>query len=84
MPTKGDRSRTRLRKTVFRLTLCLFTIALAGCATRRAIMVNERGEELTCETRGYGFIATLAAISQQDDCVKEAEKRGYRLKEPSN
>jgi nucleosome binding factor SPN SPT16 subunit len=43
-------------------------------------MVNERGEELTCETRGYGFIASLAAMSQQDDCVRDAEKRGYRLK----
>jgi hypothetical protein len=43
-------------------------------------MVNDRGEELTCETRGYGIIASLAAISEHDDCVRDAEKRGYRLK----
>jgi len=61
------------------LIVC-FSLAAAGCATRRTVMVNDAGSEITCETRGYGFIAALAAAGQQDECIRDAEKRGYRAK----
>jgi hypothetical protein len=56
---------------------------LAGCATEGAVLVNDRGEELTCEARGYGFGGSLATPYKLDECVAEAAKRGYRLKEPA-
>jgi hypothetical protein len=69
--------------TVLAFALCWLTLSAAGCATRRTVLVNERGDELTCETRGYGFIAALVAATELGECVKDAETRGYRIKTPS-
>jgi hypothetical protein len=43
--------------------------------------VNNRGEEVSCEASGWGFIGSLATSYKQDECLAEAEKRGYRLKD---
>ncbi len=59
--------------------LVLLPLALAGCGMERAVLVNDRGERITCETRAYGLIPNLVASSQQKECVAEAESRGYRL-----
>jgi hypothetical protein len=58
--------------------------ALPGCATQRTVLVNSQGEELTCEASGWGFIGSLATAHKQEECVSNAEKRGYRLKEPKS
>lgn len=63
--------------------LFFITLSLAGCVSQRAVLVNERGEELTCETTGYGFIASMMASNKQKECVSDAETRGYRVKEPN-
>jgi hypothetical protein len=44
-------------------------------------MVNNQGDELICEVQGYGFVGSLAAPYKSDECILDAEKRGYRLKE---
>ncbi len=56
-------------------------LSLAGCVTERALLVNERGEEMTCETTASGIFPSLVISSKQQECISEAEKRGYRLKE---
>jgi hypothetical protein len=61
-----------------------FLLMLIGCASQRAVLVNNRGEEVTCETSGWGFIGSLATSYKQDECIAEAEKRGYRLKAQKN
>jgi uncharacterized protein YcfL len=61
--------------------LFFMALNLAGCVSQRAVLVNERGEELTCETTGYGFIASMMASNKQTGCVSDAERRGYRVKE---
>jgi hypothetical protein len=58
--------------------LFLLVLALAGCATERAVLVNSQGEELTCETSGYGFFGSVSVRNQHQQCIAEAEKRGYR------
>ena len=65
-----------------RRLLC-FCVALsaAGCVSQRAILVNERGEEITCETTGYGAIASMMTSNKQKECIAEAERRGYRVKQ---
>jgi hypothetical protein len=55
-------------------------LVLAGCAAERAVLVNSRGEELTCETSGAGFFGSVSVHNQQAKCIAEAEKQGYRLK----
>lgn len=63
------------------LLLICVALNLAGCVTQRAVLVNERGEEITCETTGYGFIASMMTSNKQKECVSDAERRGYRVKE---
>jgi len=66
------------------IPLLFMALSLAGCVSQRAVLVNERGEELTCETTGSGFIASMMVSNKQKECVSDAEKRGYRVKEQSN
>ncbi len=65
-----------------RYALLFFTaFGLAGCVTQRAVLVNDRGEEMTCETTASGIFPSLVISSKQQKCISEAERRGYRLKE---
>ena len=66
--------------------LLFFCVALsaAGCVSQRAILVNERGEEITCETTGYGAIASMMTSNKQKECIAEAERHGYRVKQQSD
>ena len=62
------------------IILICFLSTCMGCATERTVLVNNRGEELTCEASGWGFIGSLATPYKQDECIADAQKRGYRLK----
>jgi uncharacterized protein YcfL len=59
---------------------CIIVSALIGCAADRAVLVNSQGEQLTCETSGAGFFGSVSVRNQQEKCIADAEKRGYRLK----
>jgi hypothetical protein len=63
-----------------RILLFFIVLALAGCATERAVLVNDQGDQLTCETSGAGFFGSVSVPNQQQKCIADAEKRGYRLK----
>ncbi len=63
-----------------RILLLWVVLALVGCATERAVLVNGQGEELTCETSGAGFFGSVSVHKQQEKCISDAEQRGYRLK----
>ncbi len=66
------------------LWLSVLALTLAGCATERAVLVNARGEEITCETRASGIFPILVISNKQQECISEAEKQGYRLKEENS
>jgi hypothetical protein len=55
-------------------------LSLVGCATERTVLVNDQGDQLTCETSGAGFFGSVSVPNQQQKCIADAEKRGYRLK----
>ena len=63
-----------------RIFLLCVILALVGCAAQRAVLVNSQGDELTCETSGAGFFGAVSVHNQQERCIADAEKRGYRLK----
>jgi hypothetical protein len=71
-----------MHKVIMRVVvfICLM-VTFGGCVSQRAVLVNNRGEELTCETSGSGFFGSISVRNQQEKCVSDAEKRGYRLKE---
>ena len=64
-----------------RLLLSFMLLSLVGCAIERAVLVNDQGDQLTCETSGAGFFGSVSVPNQQEKCIAEAEKRGYHLKE---
>ena len=62
------------------ILLVVFLSILAGCATERTVLVNNQGDFLTCETSGSGFFGAISVRNQQQQCIADAEKRGYRVK----
>jgi hypothetical protein len=67
-----------------RYALFLFIgFSLVGCVSQQAVLVNARGEELTCETTASGIFPSLVIGSKQQECISEAERRGYHVKEQS-
>jgi hypothetical protein len=62
------------------ILLVVFLSILAGCATERTVLVNNQGDLLTCETSGSGFFGAISVRNQQQQCIADAEKRGYRVK----
>ena len=63
-----------------RLLLYFLLLSLVGCATERTVLINDQGDQLTCETSGAGFFGSVSVSNQQQKCIADAEKRGYRLK----
>ena len=63
-----------------RIFLSCIVLALVGCAAERTVLVNSQGDQLTCETSGAGFFGSVSVSNQQQKCIADAEKRGYRLK----
>ena len=55
-------------------------LLIGGCASERTVLVNSRGDELTCETTGGGIFGAAATGYEQNHCISEAEQRGYRVK----
>jgi hypothetical protein len=55
-------------------------VTLASCATERTVLVNSQGDLLTCETSGSGFFGSISVRNQQNQCISDAETRGYRVK----
>lgn len=55
-------------------------LLIGGCATERTVLVNNRGDELTCETTGGGIFGAAVTGYEQNHCISEAEQRGYRVK----
>jgi hypothetical protein len=60
--------------------LLALTLTLAGCATERTVLINSQGDLLTCETTGSGFFGAISVRNQQNQCISDAETRGYRVK----
>jgi|GraSoiStandDraft_14_1057315.scaffolds.fasta_scaffold563885_1 hypothetical protein len=58
--------------------ICALSV-LVGCSTRHTVLVNNQGQEMTCETSGAGFMGAMSTYKTQQDCIAEAEKRGYRV-----
>jgi len=43
-------------------------------------MINSGGEEAICETSGSGLLGAVSVNHQQQQCIADAEKRGYVVK----
>jgi len=61
-----------------RLILVL-TCALWGCVSPRAVLVNDKGEHVTCAATSAGIVGSIVAQNRFDSCVAEAKEKGYRI-----
>jgi hypothetical protein len=58
----------------------LLALALvAACANPRAVLVNDKGEYITCAGSGIGMIGSIAAQSRFENCMDDAKGKGYRV-----
>jgi hypothetical protein len=62
------------------IALVFLMSLVTACATQRVGMINDKGDELTCERTGYGFFGALATANYYNECVAQAEQRGYHVK----
>ena len=62
-----------------RLICALLTLLLAGCASPRAVLVNDKGEYTSCAATSVGLIGSAVAQHTFDKCVAEAKEKGYRI-----
>lgn len=56
-------------------------LLLAGCVNPKAVMVSAAGDEVTCQSTGFGIISGTMANNQYQQCVSDAQKHGYRIRE---
>ena len=63
---------------MLRLALLLICM-LGGCASPRAVLVNDQGEYLTCAATSAGLIGSVVAQGRYDSCVAAAKENGYRV-----
>lgn len=61
--------------------LLVTALGLSACVSPSATLVNEEGDVVTCSASGYGIISGTMANNQYQDCVSEAQMRGYKFKE---
>lgn len=61
------------------LPILLSTCTLSGCVSFRAVLVNEKGEYLTCANTSAGITGSIVAQIKYDNCVKNAKEKGYRI-----
>lgn len=63
------------------LLIVLLLGLLAGCASSHAVLMNDEGQELVCDVESFGILFPhLAANKKFEQCVKDAESRGYKIK----
>jgi hypothetical protein len=63
---------------MWRLVLPLVCL-LGGCASPRAVLVNDQGQYTTCAATSVGMLGSMVAQSRYESCVSEATEKGYRI-----
>ncbi|HXG50641.1 MAG TPA: hypothetical protein VNN77_04435 [candidate division Zixibacteria bacterium] len=61
--------------------ILLLGFLLAGCGGVRTVMMNKRGEKITCESRGWGLLSTIVADRGYEACISAARQEGYQILE---
>ncbi|MGH8503509.1 MAG: hypothetical protein ACREVE_13755 [Gammaproteobacteria bacterium] len=56
-------------------------ILLSGCVTPSATLMNDKGQKVTCKAAGIGIISGTMANNRYEQCVSEAQMRGFEIVE---
>ena len=52
---------------------------LSGCVSPSTVLVNNRGQKVTCQASGFGLLSGTMANNRHEACVSEAQMRGYKV-----
>lgn len=63
------------------LVLLVLLVLVSGCSHPRAVLVNDRGQEVLCEGDGFGLLFSMMANNSYRNCVDAAQEKGYKIKE---
>jgi uncharacterized protein YcfL len=63
------------------LVLLVLLVLVSACSHPRAVLVNDRGQEVLCEADGVGLLFSMMANNTYKNCVEAAQEKGYKIKE---
>ena len=55
----------------------IYCCVLSGCISLSADFQNPSGQTFHCQNTGWGLIGFPVAITNQKDCEKKAEEKGF-------
>lgn len=58
--------------------IIIICITLSGCAFNQSTLINSEGAKYNCNSQGFGIIGSIMANSNYEDCVKQANAKGYK------
>ena len=64
------------------LLIALVLPLFAACSTYHAVLVNQENQELICHSEGAGLIIIplIQAHNAFENCIKDAQSKGYSIK----
>jgi hypothetical protein len=70
----------RFQKVKIRLIAILFlSSTLSACVSPSATLSNSTGQTMKCSAFGFGLITGEMAKSRFNNCVENAQSKGYKL-----
>lgn len=64
------------------MLLCVL-LALAGCVTKKVVLINDKGETQTCKATGrVGIVSGLILRERMQGCIDAAKTRGFHETPP--
>ncbi|MGR8934419.1 MAG: hypothetical protein ACU837_08545 [Gammaproteobacteria bacterium] len=54
---------------------------ISGCVSGHTVLANEEGNEFRCDKIiRFGMLGTIRANKEYNECIEEAQKKGYSIK----
>lgn len=62
-----------------KLSIMVLTILTCSCVSPYAELVNENGQRVVCQAKGFGLLSGTMANNRFQQCVSDAQMRGFNL-----
>lgn len=53
------------------------SVVLSGCVSQKTALTNPAGQQVHCDSWGFGVIGVPIALASHADCMKKAHAAGY-------
>lgn len=63
------------------LLICFLLLSITACVGGHTVLADEEGNEFKCDKIvRFGMLGTIRANKEYDECIEEAQKKGYKIK----